>query len=87
MPEEEIAKIAAMLTADPEQAVSVDLEQQTIRCSERCCTFTIDPVSRNQLLNGWDDVDLTENYRSDIAVFNARDKQNRPWATPTTAQT
>jgi len=87
VPEEEIAKIAAMLTADPEQAVSVDLEQQTISCSDRCCTFTIDPVSRNQLLNGWDDVDLTESYRSDIAAFNARDKQNRPWATPTTAQT
>ena len=86
LPEEEIAKIAAVLAADPEQAVSVDLERQTISCSDQRCTFTIDPVSRNQLLNGWDDVDLTESYRSDIAAFKARDKQNRPWATPTTAQ-
>jgi 3-isopropylmalate/(R)-2-methylmalate dehydratase small subunit len=86
MPEEEIAKIAAVLAANPEQAVSVDLEQQTIRCSDQRCTFTIDPVSRNQLLNGWDDVDLTESYRANIAAFKARHKQNRPWATPTTAQ-
>jgi 3-isopropylmalate/(R)-2-methylmalate dehydratase small subunit len=86
LPEEEIAKIAAVLAAYPEQAVSVDLERQTISCSDQRCTFTIDSVSRNQLLNGWDDVDLTESYRSDIAAFNARDKQNRPWATPTTAQ-
>jgi len=85
MPEEEMAKIAAVLTADPEQAVSVDLEQQTISCSNQRCTFTIDPVSRNQLLNGWDDVDLTESYRGNITAFNARDKQNRPWATPPTA--
>ena len=83
--EEEITKIAAVLAADPDQTVSVDLEQQTISCSDQRCTFTIDPVSRNQLLNGWDDVDLTESYRAKIAAFNARDKQNRPWATPTTA--
>ncbi len=85
MPEEEMAKIAAVLAADPEQAVSVDLEQQTISCSNQRCTFTIDPVSRNQLLNGWDDVDLTESYRANITAFIARDKQNRPWATPPTA--
>ncbi len=84
MPEEEIAEIAAVLAADPQQAVNVDLEQQTISCSDQRYTFTIDPLSRNQLLNGWDDVDLTESYRANIAAFNARDKQNRPWATPTT---
>jgi len=85
MPEGEIAKIAAVLAADPEQAISVDLEQQTISCSGERRTFTIDPVSRNQLLNGWDDVDLTESYRATIAEFKARDKQDRPWATPTVA--
>lgn len=85
MPEEEIAKIAAVLAGDPEQAVTVDLEHQTISCCDLCCAFAIDPVSRNQLLNGWDDVDLTESYRAHIAAFKARDKQNRPWTTPTTA--
>ncbi len=84
MPEEEIAKIAAVLAADPEQAVSVDLEHQTISCRDLCCAFVIDPVSRNQLLNGWDDVDLTESYRAHIAAFKARDQQSRPWAAPTT---
>jgi 3-isopropylmalate dehydratase small subunit len=45
-------------------------------------TFAIDPVSRNQLLSGWDDVDLTESYRAAITAFKARDRQNRPWVTP-----
>ena len=83
--EEEIAKIAVALATGLEQTVSVDLEQQTIRYGDERCTFAVDPVSRNQLLNGWDDVDLTESYRANIAAFTARDKQNRPWATPTRA--
>jgi len=87
VPEDDIANIAAVLAADPEQMVSVDLEQQTISFGDRRCKFAIDPVSRNQLLNGWDDIDLTESYRANIAAFTARDKTNRPWAIPTTAQT
>jgi 3-isopropylmalate/(R)-2-methylmalate dehydratase small subunit len=83
VPEAEIAKIAAMLAAYPQQLVSIELEQQTISCGDQRFTFAIDPVSRNQLLNGWDDVDLTESYRADVAAFKARDKQNRPWAAPT----
>ena len=37
---------------------------------------------KKQLLNGWDDVDLTRSYAEDIATFVARDKGGRPWATP-----
>jgi 3-isopropylmalate/(R)-2-methylmalate dehydratase small subunit len=44
--------------------------------------FMIDPTSRNQLLNGWDDVDLTESYRGQIAAFKAKDRTIRPWAAP-----
>ena len=84
LPEEEIAKISAALTADPEKTIAVDLSKQIISYSDQRCRFTIDPVSRNQLLNGWDDVDLTESYRTNIAAFNARDKKSRPWARPTT---
>jgi 3-isopropylmalate/(R)-2-methylmalate dehydratase small subunit len=44
----------------------------------------IDPISRNQLLNGWDDVDLTDSYREQITAFRAKDKAARPWVTPKT---
>jgi 3-isopropylmalate dehydratase small subunit len=84
IPEEEIAKISAMLTADPEKTIGVDLSMQTISYSDQRCRFTIDPVSRNQLLKGWDDVDLTESYCTNIAAFNARDRKSRPWVRPTT---
>ena len=82
LPEDEIAKLAALVAADPEQPIIVDLNQQTISCGGVRVTFAIDPASRNQLLNGWDDVDLTESYRTAIAAFRARDRQDRPWVTP-----
>jgi 3-isopropylmalate/(R)-2-methylmalate dehydratase small subunit len=80
--EADAAELAAAVTADPGLAVEVDLERQTIACGARHCAFAIDPVSRNQLLNGWDDVELTENYRKRIAKFRAEDRLCRPWATP-----
>ena len=81
VPEYEIAKLAALVAADPEQPVTVDLKQQIISCGGVRVTFAIDPVSSNQLLNGWDDVDLTESYRAAIAAFRARGRQDRPWVT------
>ncbi|MEJ2435017.1 MAG: 3-isopropylmalate dehydratase small subunit [Pseudolabrys sp.] len=78
----EVAELAAAVTADPEREITVDLETQTITCGNREFSFAIDPVSRNQLLNGWDDVDLTENYRAQISAFTAADRARRPWAAP-----
>lgn len=82
--EAEIAKLAAAISADPAQTIDVDLDRQTISSGTWNCTFMIDPISRNQLLNGWDDVDLTESYREQITAFRAKDKAARPWVTPKT---
>jgi 3-isopropylmalate/(R)-2-methylmalate dehydratase small subunit len=80
LPEAEILDLAAAVAADPEMPVSIDLEQQTIERGNRSFRFTIDPVSRNQMLNGWDDIDLTESHRDRIAAFKAADRKRRPWA-------
>jgi len=80
--ETDIVGLAAAIPASPAQQMNVDLERQTISCANRSCAFTIDPISRNQLLNGWDDVDLTDNYRERIVAFKAKDKTARPWVMP-----
>jgi len=80
----EAAEIMAALERTPELPVTVDLEQQTIVCGNRSYKFTIDPVRRMRLLNGWDDIALTESYRDRIAAFKARDQAERPWAVPRT---
>ncbi len=84
--EEDAAELAAAVAADPQRDVTVDLEQQTIVCGNRTYTFSIDPVSRNQLLNGWDDVELTESYRAQTRAYRACDRLRRPWATPARPQ-
>lgn len=80
--ETDVAELAAAVAADPERALTVDLEKQTITSGNRSYGFAIDPVSRNQLINGWDDVDLTESYRTRIQAFRAEDRLLRPWAAP-----
>lgn len=80
--DEEAAEIMALLTQRPELSISVDLEQQTILCGNRTYRFMIDPIRRMRLLNGWDDLSLTENYRERISAFKADDRTKRPWARP-----
>jgi 3-isopropylmalate/(R)-2-methylmalate dehydratase small subunit len=80
--EADVAELAAAIAADPDMPVTVDLEQQTIARGNRSFAFSIDPVSRNQLLNGWDDVDLTDSYATRSAAFKAADRERRPWARP-----
>ena len=76
------AEIMEMLNRTPDRPVTVDLEQQTIVCGNRTYSFTIDPVRRMRLLNGWDDIALTESYRDRIAAFKAADQGKRRWAQP-----
>ena len=80
--EANIEKLATVVRKTPAQQVTVDLERQTVSSAEISFAFTVDPISRNQLLNGWDDVDLTESYRTQIAAFKAKDRTIRPWAAP-----
>jgi 3-isopropylmalate/(R)-2-methylmalate dehydratase small subunit len=80
--EADVAELGAAVAADPDMPVTVDLEQQTIARGNRSFTFSIDPVSRNQLLNGWDDVDLTDSYATRVAAFKVIDRERRPWARP-----
>ena len=84
--EADIEKLATLVRERPSQPITVDLDKQTVDGNGISFAFTIDPVSRNQLLNGWDDVDLTESYSAQIASFKSKDKTLRPWATPTEKQ-
>lgn len=80
--DQEAAELMATLERTPEQPVTVDLEQQTIMCGNRTYNFAIDPVHRMRLLNGWDDIALTQSYRERIAAFKAQHRAERPWTVP-----
>jgi 3-isopropylmalate/(R)-2-methylmalate dehydratase small subunit len=85
--DDEAAEIMATLARTPELPLTVDLEQQVILCGNRSYTFSIDPVRRMRLLNGWDDIALTESFRSQISAFKTSDRSRRPWAVPDSSPT
>ena len=80
VPDEVAAKLISLLDAAPKTPVTIDLERQIISCGELNYGFSIDPVRRLRLLNGWDDIALTENFRDRITAFKTADQIRRAWA-------
>ncbi len=79
--EDEAARLIAHLQQQ-NTPISVDLTQQTIEAGALRLAFSLDPVWRTKLLNGWDDLDLTASFQPQIEAFFANDATLRPWARP-----
>jgi 3-isopropylmalate/(R)-2-methylmalate dehydratase small subunit len=67
--------------------MTIDLSAQTITSGNLVVPFTIDPVWKKQLLNGWDDIDMTRSEAATIARFAEQDERRRPWMKPVSAVT
>lgn len=74
--------ILALLEAAAEPRLVVDLETQRIKAGMQSFGFAIDAVRRLQLLNGWDDLDLTRRHAEEILAFRARRLGEAPWILP-----
>lgn len=81
-PEDAEALLKHLETTDNPET-TVDLEAMTITSGNFRCSFTLDPVRRLQLLNGWDDLDLTRQHTQEIAAFRAERIAAHPWVMPT----
>ncbi len=65
------ADVRELLDAAPAEA-TIDLEAQTVALpSGRTVAFDIDPGVRERLLNGWDDIALTELRTAEIDRYEA----------------
>jgi 3-isopropylmalate/(R)-2-methylmalate dehydratase small subunit len=62
--------------------LTIDLAAQTITAGNLVVPFVIDPVWKKQLLNGWDDIDMTLSEAKAIARFTEADERRRPWMKP-----
>ena len=68
-----------LLDAAPAE-ISVDLEAQTIVMPDgRTIEFPVDPKTRENLLNGWDDIGLVLRHADKIRDFEARRLAEQPW--------
>jgi 3-isopropylmalate/(R)-2-methylmalate dehydratase small subunit len=76
----DVAELAALLQRHRGMTVSVDLEAQTITSGNFVFPFSIEASWRAQLLNGWDDVDLTKAFQGEIDRFRSSRSLAEPWA-------
>lgn len=79
--EEGAERLLAALGNSP-ATIYVNLEQQIIRVAEVEVGFTISPVWRTKLLNGWDDIDMTRQHADTITQFAMQYEEQFSWAVP-----
>lgn len=78
--EEDEAERLLTALGDTPTTIYVDLETQHIRVAEVEVSFSISPVWRTKLLNGWDDIDMTRQHTDTIIEFAAHYEAQSPWA-------
>ncbi|MCC7299737.1 MAG: 3-isopropylmalate dehydratase small subunit [Verrucomicrobia bacterium] len=72
----QVDAIFQTLEKEPGVKATVDLEAQTVSVhaagGDKVYSFSADPVLRNKLLNGLDDIAQTLQYEADIAAYESR---------------
>jgi 3-isopropylmalate/(R)-2-methylmalate dehydratase small subunit len=82
LPQAEVEALWAAVEADPTTQVTVDLQERRVSYGEHSVPFEIDDYTRWRLLEGLDDVGLTERHLADIETFEARRPAWLPKALP-----
>ena len=59
--------------------LSVNLTDQTISAGAMVVRFDIDSDAKEMLLEGMDEISLTQRNALLIEAFERRDRENRPW--------
>jgi 3-isopropylmalate/(R)-2-methylmalate dehydratase small subunit len=62
------------------KTLTIDLENAHILAGNQSWSFTIDPVWREKLLHGWDDIDLTRTHTPAINAFAESYQHQNPWS-------
>jgi 3-isopropylmalate/(R)-2-methylmalate dehydratase small subunit len=67
----DVEELTELVKADPSLLVVVDVDQLTVEVPESGWRrgFVLDPMTRERLLNGWDDIGLTLRRDAEITVY------------------
>ena len=82
LPQEDVEALWKAIEEDPSLEVTVDLEAREIRYGAVTVSFEIDDYTRWRLLEGLDDIGLTERHIDDIEEFEATRPAWLPSAQP-----
>jgi 3-isopropylmalate/(R)-2-methylmalate dehydratase small subunit len=75
-------ELLAMLADASAPVITVDLESNRVMWGNQTIPFAIDSVRRMQLLNGWDDLDLTLQHQTTIRNYRDQRSRDQAWAFP-----
>jgi len=80
LPQETVDKLMEDAKKGANAVLTIDLEKQTIsRPDGELIHFEIDPFRKHCMLNGLDDIGLTEQQGAEIAAYEAKARAERPW--------
>jgi 3-isopropylmalate/(R)-2-methylmalate dehydratase small subunit len=82
LPQERVEALWTAIEADPATSVTVDLQANEVRYGDTVVPFQIDEYTRWRLLEGLDDVGLTERHLDDVERFEAARPSFLPKALP-----
>jgi 3-isopropylmalate/(R)-2-methylmalate dehydratase small subunit len=82
LPQADVEALCAAIEADPALPVTVDLQADEVRYGDTVVAFRIDEYTRWRLLEGLDDVGLTERHLGDVETFEAARPAWLPKALP-----
>jgi 3-isopropylmalate/(R)-2-methylmalate dehydratase small subunit len=69
---------------DGTSAAQIDIGTGRATIAGQDVAFDLDPVSRQKLMNGWDDIDMTLHHSEQIKAFRAARLAAHSWAMPAT---
>jgi 3-isopropylmalate/(R)-2-methylmalate dehydratase small subunit len=72
----DVEELSALINDDPTRLVVVDVDRLRVEVPEAGFQrdFVLDPMTRERLLNGWDDIGLTLLRESEIATFESTEQ-------------
>ena len=80
LPQKEIDKLLDDAGRGANATLTIDLENQTIKGPDGgCINFELDAFRKHCLLNGLDDIGLTEQKQDSIVAFEAKRKAEQIW--------
>ena len=82
LPQADVESLWQAVEAEPATPVTVDLQARTVSYGDTTVPFEVDEYTRWRLLEGLDDVGLTERHLDDIESFEAQRPAWLPKALP-----
>ena len=80
LPDADVRKLREQLHAKPGAEITIDLPSQTVTGPDGATyKFDIEPSRKERMLNGLDDIGITERYAAQLEAYEKRVEAEMPW--------